>query len=293
MGGDLHCHTRLSDGSLGIEDLILLAKKLKVETIAITDHDCLAGTVRGKVIGERHGVQVIPGVEFSCIDPKRENRRAHLLCYLSDSPDRLEGLCRRNSLSRRRAGQYMILKAAKRFPITPEFVLKCASGSTNIFKQHIAHALMECGYTSTIFGELYQELFSADSPQCITVEPSFPDVREVLEAIHESGGIAVLAHPAFYDSFDLLDELVGLGLDGVEVWHPSADEEAVSRLQKAARAHNLLMTGGSDFHGMYNSRLTALGEFMTPDDQITELLGYKAKQRRLQKKAAVAAEAAV
>uniref|UniRef100_UPI003FEE15CE PHP domain-containing protein n=1 Tax=Candidatus Fimivicinus sp. TaxID=3056640 RepID=UPI003FEE15CE len=86
MGGDLHCHTRLSDGSLGIEDLILLAKKLKVETIAITDHDCLAGTVRGKVIGERHGVQVIPGVEFSCIDPKRENRRAHLLCYLSDSP---------------------------------------------------------------------------------------------------------------------------------------------------------------------------------------------------------------
>lgn len=60
MGGDLHCHTRLSDGSLGIEDLILLAKKLKIETIAITDHDCLAGTVRGKVIGERHGVQVIP-----------------------------------------------------------------------------------------------------------------------------------------------------------------------------------------------------------------------------------------
>ena len=156
MGGDLHCHTRLSDGSLGIEDLILLAQKLKIETIAITDHDCLAGTVRGKVIGDRHGVQVIPGVEISCVDPKRE-RRAHLLCYLSDSPDRLEGLCRRNSLSRRKAGQYMILKAAKRFPITPEFVLKCASGSTNIFKQHIAHALMECGYTHTIFGELYQD----------------------------------------------------------------------------------------------------------------------------------------
>ena len=73
MGGDLHCHTRLSDGSLGIEDLILLAKKLKVETIAITDHDCLAGTVRGKVIGERHGVQVIPGVEFSCIDSWEQN----------------------------------------------------------------------------------------------------------------------------------------------------------------------------------------------------------------------------
>jgi hypothetical protein len=187
----------------------------------------------------------------------------------------------------------MILKAAKRFPITPEFVLKCASGSTNIFKQHIAHALMECGYTHTIFGELYHELFSSDSPNCISVEPSFPDVREVLEAIHDAGGIAVLAHPAFYDSFDLLDELIELGLDGVEVWHPTADEETVAHLKRTAREHNLLMTGGSDFHGMYNSRLTALGDCLTPDEQLTELLNYKAKQRRLQKKAAVAAEKAV
>ena len=65
MSGDLHCHTRLSDGSLGIEEIITLAAKKGLKTIAITDHDCLAGTVRGKVIGARHGVQVIPGVEFS------------------------------------------------------------------------------------------------------------------------------------------------------------------------------------------------------------------------------------
>lgn len=293
LGGDLHCHTRLSDGSLGIEDLILLAQRLKIDTIAITDHDCLAGTVRGKVIGERHGVRVIPGVEFSCMDPQRDNRRAHLLCYLSDSPDRLEGLCRRNSLSRRRAGQYMILKVAKRYPITPEFVLKCASGSTNIFKQHIAHALMECGYTSTIFGELYQELFSSKSPHCVSVEPAFPDIREVLEAVHEAGGIAVLAHPAFYDSFDLLDELITLGLDGVEVWHPTANEETVARLKRTAQKNSLLMTGGSDFHGMYNSRLTRLGACLTPDEQIAELLNYKAKLRRQQKKTAAASDTAV
>ena len=66
--GDLHCHTRLSDGTLGIEDLIAFAKKKGLETIAITDHDCLAGTVRSKVIGARHGIQVIPGVELSSTD---------------------------------------------------------------------------------------------------------------------------------------------------------------------------------------------------------------------------------
>ena len=65
MSADLHLHTKLSNGSLGIEDLILLAKKRGVTTIAITDHDCLAGTVRGKVIGERHGITVVPGVELS------------------------------------------------------------------------------------------------------------------------------------------------------------------------------------------------------------------------------------
>ena len=70
MGGDLHCHTKLSDGSLGIEDLVLLAKKKGIETIAITDHDCLAGTVRGKIIGDRYGVNVIPGVELSSRDEK-------------------------------------------------------------------------------------------------------------------------------------------------------------------------------------------------------------------------------
>ena len=77
MGGDLHCHTKLSDGSLGIEDLVLLAKKKGIETIAITDHDCLAGTVRGKIIGDRYGVNVIPGVELSSRDEKNRKIRRY------------------------------------------------------------------------------------------------------------------------------------------------------------------------------------------------------------------------
>ena len=72
MGGDLHCHTKLSDSSMGIDDLIVLAQKRGINTIAITDRDCQAGTVRGKIIGERRGITVIPGVEISCYDSKRE-----------------------------------------------------------------------------------------------------------------------------------------------------------------------------------------------------------------------------
>ena len=111
LSGDLHCHTRLSDGTLGIEDIINFAKKKGLETIAITDHDCLAGTVRGKIIGARHGVQVIPGVELSATDEKND-RNVHILCYLPDSPDMLEGLCKRNSLARKKASHFMMLQTA-------------------------------------------------------------------------------------------------------------------------------------------------------------------------------------
>ena len=83
MPADLHCHTRLSDGSLGIEDLILLASRSGIDTIAITDHDCQAGTVRGKIIGKRHGVDVIPGVELSSYDPEH-NLNISILCYLAE-----------------------------------------------------------------------------------------------------------------------------------------------------------------------------------------------------------------
>ena len=96
LKADLHCHTKLSDGSLGIEELIQLAIKSKLDAIAITDHDCLAGTVRAKLIGERQGIKVIPGVEITATDTET-GRPAHILAYKCDFPDRLEGLCHKNS----------------------------------------------------------------------------------------------------------------------------------------------------------------------------------------------------
>lgn len=290
MRGDLHCHTKLSDGSLGIEDLITLAKKRGIEAIAITDHDCLAGTIRGKIIGDRFGVQVIPGVELSATDTKT-GKKVHLLCYLSDAPDRLEGLCHRNSLARKKAAHYMMLQVAKRYPVAAELIVKCATGSTNIYKQHIMQALMECGFSRDIYGEMYHKLFDKDSPESVLVTPKYPDIEEVLTAIHDAGGIAVLAHPYFFDNLDSLPRLMENGLDGIEVWHPCATEEQQAELKKIATKNKLLMTGGTDFHGLYNLDPVSIGDVLTPDDAMAKLLGYKAKQKRLARKAAKAAAA--
>lgn len=289
MSGDLHCHTRLSDGSLGIEEMIAFALKKGLGTIAITDHDCLAGTVRGKVIGARHGLQVIPGVELSSTFEEAD-KNIHILCYLPDSPDMLEGLCKRNSQARKRASHFMMLQVAKRYNIPTEFIAKCATGSTNLYKKHIMQSLIECGYADCFNGELYKELFTRESENNILITPKYESTKSVIESVHEAGGIAVLAHPCLTGCEDMIDDLIKLGIDGIEVNHPSANEEQQAALRKKASKAKLLVTGGSDFHGLYNEYKVSLGDYTTSDDEIRALLTYKAKQKRLQKKLAQNAE---
>lgn len=290
MSADLHCHTKLSDGSLGIDDLIILAKSRGVDTIAVTDKNCQASNVRAKLIGERHGVNVIHGVEISSVDPD-SGKEVNILCYLPDSPDRLEGLCRRNTLACRKASQFMVVNAAKRFKITTEIIVKCASGSTNIYIPHIMRALMECGYASSIYGELYEELFSPESKDSIFVQAKYAPTAEVIEAIHEAGGIAVLAHSGVFD-LEEIDKYISMGIDGIEVWCPFNDEERTEALLKIAKKSKILATGGSDFHGMYGKVTLSVGQYSTPQKNMDELFAYKARRKRLQKKNELAAAAA-
>lgn len=284
MAADLHCHTKLTDGSVGIEDLIVIAQKSGIDTIAITDHDCLAGTVRGQVIGKRYGINVIPGVEISAFDSSA-GKRVHILSYLADKPDRLEGICKKTSIARKRAGQIMMLKVAARFPISNDFIVNHASGSTNLFKQHIMHALIDAGYTNEIYGDLYNALFEPDSAANLLAPIKYPEVKEVIEEVHGAGGVAVLAHPYKYDNIPELEKYVEYGLDGVEVWHPSANEENIEEISKLCKKHKLLLTGGSDFHGMYGRHNVTLGACITPDEHFDKLMGYKAKKKRAQRRA--------
>ena len=112
------------------------------------------------------------------------------------------------------------------------------------------------------------------------IEAEYPDTREVLELIHSAGGIAVLAHPMVYHSEELLEELADNGLDGVEVWHPNHSQDETERLRTFAEEKGLLMTGGSDFHGMYTRYVRPLGSTAAPDECLQALLAYKDKRRK-------------
>ena len=279
MIGDLHCHTTLSDGSLGIEDIIVQAKKTGIDFISITDHDTMSSINRAKILGERYGVQTIPGVELSAWDKKR-NRKVHILCYAPQKPDRLEGLCIKSCEIRRKCAAEMVENVMKLYPITSESVMKHATGSKSIFKQHIMHALIEYGYTTHFYGKLNHKLFNHENGTCI-VEREYPDVNFVLDLIHSSKGVAVLAHPMMYDSAELLEELAQSGkIDGIEAYHYSATEEQQQKLCETAEKYGLIVTGGSDFHGLYNERPTNLGNYYTSKENIDKIikLANKTKQ---------------
>lgn len=274
MSCDLHCHTKLSDGSVGIEELISLAKRRGLHTIAITDHDTFAGAVRGVNIGKRAGVNVIPGAELSAVD-SATGRKVHILCYNCASAVRLEGLCRRTLESRKKAATEMLRRVMRYYPISPELVVRCATGSAAVYKQHIMHALMDAGFADSIFGEVFEHLFNKENGVAVAAV-EYPDVRDVLAQVHEAGGIAVLAHPYAYDSTELMQQLVKEELlDGIEVHHPSHDEARRTALTEFATVHHLLMTGGSDFHGMYGKGARAVGSTAIDDDAAAALMKFK------------------
>ena len=271
MIGDLHCHTTLSDGSLGIEDIIVQAKRTGVDFISITDHDTMSSISRAKVLGERYGIQPIPGVELSAWD-KTRNRKVHILCYAPQKPDRLEGICIKACEIRKQCAKEMVQNVMERYPITAESVMKHATGSKSIFKQHIMHALIDYGYTTHFYGRLNNELFNLETGSCV-VEREYPDVNFVLDLIHSARGVAVMAHPVYYNSLELLEELAQKGkLDGVEAYHYTADEEQQKKILEIAEKYNLIVTGGSDFHGLYNAKPTHIGSNVTDKENIDRIL---------------------
>ncbi|MFQ7027320.1 MAG: PHP domain-containing protein [Acutalibacteraceae bacterium] len=176
MSADLHCHTKMSDGSVTIEELVILAKNKGITTISVTDHDTFAGSTRAKVFAKRHGVTVIPGIEISAFDYDR-NQSACLMLSLQLS-DSLEGLCKVGD-SRKKAASIMVQKIMHLYPVGAEILLRHSHGSTNIFKQHIMHGLMDAGYTNELYGTVYHKLFTPRIGLAYS-KIEYPDVHHVL-----------------------------------------------------------------------------------------------------------------
>ncbi|TGE38736.1 PHP domain-containing protein [Desulfosporosinus fructosivorans] len=286
MKADLHCHSRVSDGSIEIRELVSLARKSGVMTLAIVDHDTVDGLAEAETAGKEYGVKIISGIEISAFDYQR-GRKAHVLGFLMDHPQQVGEACRPTLNKRQKTSEWIVETLFEAgYLITWDFVKMISSGSTNVYKQHIMHALMELGYTSALKGDLYKKLFAkpsdAASGGIAYSEIEYIDVFEAVKLIKKAGGVAVLAHPIGYKNMELIPELIEeAGLDGLEAWHPSHDDEAVNRILAEAEKYGLILTGGSDFHGMYDGKPNLLGSCNMSNKWIQRLYELKASQKHV------------
>lgn len=270
----MHTHTYVSDGSCSIERNFQLARSTGLDYIAITDHDYLPDVSRDVELSKKYSVNCIHGVELSAIDNKRK-RKVHILCYMPKRTDEINKICKRINDSRLKVGLEMAELVSQKFPITVEDIKNVAINSTAIFKQHIMQTLINAGYANQMFGQLFKELFNSKTGTCF-VNHEYVDVYEILNIVKRSGGVCVMAHPYTYNSIDFLTEIVDKGyLDGIEVWSSKSNIEQESFLLDICNKHNLIPTGGSDFHGAYSSKVCPIGIKTTPETSIKALLNLK------------------
>lgn len=264
MKVELHCHTRLSDGSFTFDEILDQAAREGVVQIAITNHDTTRELDRMILIGREQGIDIIPGIEISGYDFHRR-RRVHILGYdIEPGSPAIEVLCA-PLLERRHQGCLTAIDRLSEagYAITLHDVMKYAEGGTGIYKQHIMHVLIDKGYTTTIYGDLYKKLFSrgqnGEQPGIAYIPTEYVDAKDAVRVILQAGGVPVLAHPGQYGNFEAVPELVEAGLQGIEVWHPLHSEEDERKAREYASSYDLIMTGGSDFHGFYGEKAVSLG----------------------------------
>jgi predicted metal-dependent phosphoesterase TrpH len=276
---DLHVHTKISDNSLSTGEVIRLAKSKGITHLAITDHDTTKGLPEAISLGQELGVGIVPGIEISAYDYQR-NKRAHILgLYIEPEHPSLELLCTPLLRSRNQAAQAMVRRIISAgYDISWEDVQK-HQGATGVYKQHIMHELLDKGYCESIYGDIYKKLFlrgsSSEAQGIAYFQLAYIDAQAAIRAVREAGGVAVLAHPGQLNNFDAIDEWVELGLAGIEVFHPSHNEDDRQTSKRYAQKHNLIRTGGSDFHGFYGEKPVELGCLELDEACIYELLSRK------------------
>lgn len=245
---DLHIHTTASDGALSVTELLKKVVEKGLQTISITDHDTIDGFLEAEKMVSDLGIDLIPGVELTVLWKSHE---VHILAYDFDEQNEAFLSMIANQKIARRMRMKKIVKVLKREGVDIEYdEIRAISGNGNVGRPHAAAVLIKKGYVSSV-PEAFIRYLSTEKVK--TVETEYIAIENVIEVVKKAGGVLSIAHPGRLFNMDEVKELLSFELDGIECIHPSHNFTLQRQFTDLAKSKDLLITGGSDFHGKSKS----------------------------------------
>ena len=257
---DLHSHTHCSDGSLTPEALVHLAVAANLQGLSITDHDTVAAYKSALPLAHELGLKLLSGIELSAY---HESNSIHILGYGFDLQNtQLLDFCERLAQARIERNRLILEKLARCRFIISENELNTAYPNRIIGRPHIAEIMVKKGYVKDLKAAFLHYL--GDKGRCKTTLQLL-SVDEAIVLIHQAGGMAVLAHPHRMKNQKLVKKLLNgtEKFDGIETYYGLMPPHLEKPIIELAQTHNLIMTGGSDFHGAFTPHLRLGCSFST------------------------------
>lgn len=262
---DLHLHSRCSDGTYAPEELAVLAQRYSLSAVALTDHDSLEGCPKAATACHAARIEFITGTELTA---ELEGNEIHLLGYYLDMDNLtlIEALAKFQAARQNRIREIVARINNLDIPLQPETVFTLAN-CRSPGRPHVGRALVQEGFCATQ-DEAFDRFLKKHRPAWV---PKFKiSALDAITLIHQAGGLAVMAHPGLNRSDESIPKLVENGLDGLECYHSRHPPGTVSHYLHMAQHFNLLVTGGSDCHGVSKGKAT-IGSVKLPYTYLEQL----------------------
>ncbi len=241
---DLHVHSVFSDGTDTPEVLARKAHEAGLRAFALTDHDSVEGIARVREAARVYDIEIVPGIELTA---EFEGAEIHVLGYFVDLGNKvlLQRLDEIKQIRIERANMMVDKLHGLGIELDRQRLFAMTGGGT-ISRLHVARALVEQGKVASLW-EAFNKYLGDHCPGYVL---GFKlNAEQAAGLISSSGGIPILAHPYILSRDDLLPKLVDKGIRGLEVFYPEHSASLVKKYQRFCRQHDLLMSGGSDYHG--------------------------------------------
>jgi predicted metal-dependent phosphoesterase TrpH len=264
---DLHSHTLHSDGQRTPRELFAEARAAGVAVLSVTDHDTVSGLAECAEAALGAGVRLVPGIELSA---ELHGREVHVLGHFIDPTSApLRALADEMLVERRERMERMVVRANESgMKITMDAVI-AHSGGENLGRPHLARALVGAGYAASVKDAFDRYLKTRGA---LFVDRRRLTAQAAIELVHAGGGTATIAHPgANKISRQELSVLAGLGLDGVEAFHPEHVPSQAEAYERWSAELSLLITAGSDYHGPLVQPGRKLGDRSLASDRFAAL----------------------